>query len=75
MDMALLVKMGTMESPNLKKAIHTTFEQRDTHAVPTAFPNPPDSWRQPYSQLAGECGLEWTIDESFHAVTSRLSGI
>ena len=74
-DMALLVKMGLPESPKLKEAIQMTFEQRGTHAVPTAFPDPPESWRQPYAQLAGECGLEWTIDESVQAVASRLAGM
>jgi hypothetical protein len=71
-DMALLVKMGMPESPKLKDAIQMTFEQRGTHAVPTVFPDPPESWQQPYAQLAGECGLEWTIDESVQAVASRL---
>jgi len=74
-DMALLVKMATMEGLKLKEAIQIVFEQRGTQAVPIAFPDPPDSWRLPYTQLAGECGLEWTIDESVHAVTSRLSGM
>jgi len=74
-DMALLVKMGMLESPKLKEAIQMTFEQRGTHAVPTVFPEPPESWQQPYAQLAEECGLEWTIDESVQAVAARLAGM
>ena len=74
-DMALLVKMGMRESPKLKEAIQVTFEQRGTHAVPTTFPDPPESWQQPYAQLAGECGLEWTINESVQVVASRLAGM
>ena len=73
--MALLVKMGMLESLKLKEAIQMTFEQRDTHAVPAVFPDPPESWQQPYAQLAGECGLEWTIDESVQTVASRLAGM
>lgn len=72
-DMALLVKMGMLESPKLQEAIEMTFEQRGTHAIPTAFPDPPESWQQPYAQLAGECGLKWTIDESVQAVATRLA--
>lgn len=72
-DMALLVKMGILESPKLQEAIQMTFEQRGTHAIPTVFPDPPESWQQPYAQLAGECGLKWTIDESVQAVASRLA--
>jgi hypothetical protein len=72
-DMALLVKMGMLENPKLKEAIQVTFEQRGAHAASTVFPDPPESWRQPYAQLAVECGLEWTIDESVQAVASRLA--
>jgi hypothetical protein len=74
-DMALLVKMGMLESPKLKEAILMTFEQRGSHAVPTAFPDPPESWRQPYAQLAGECGLDWTIEESVKFIASWLARI
>ena len=74
-DMALLVKIGLLESAKLKEAIQMTFEQRDSHEVPTVFPDPPESWQQPYAQLAGECGLEWTIDERVHDVASRLAGM
>jgi hypothetical protein len=74
-DMALLVKMGMLESPKLKEAIQMTFEQRGTHAIPIVFPDPPESWQQPYAQLAVECGLEWTINESVQAVASRLTGM
>ena len=72
-DMALLVKMGLLGSAKLKEAIQMTFEQRSTHAVPTSFPDPPESWRQPYAQLAGECWLEWTIEESVLAIESRMN--
>jgi hypothetical protein len=74
-DMALLVKMGTLESTKLKEAIRATFDQRGSHAVPTAFPDPPESWQLPYAQLAGECGLEWTIEESVRFVASWLARI
>jgi hypothetical protein len=72
-DMALLVEMGTMEGPKLKEAIRVTFEQRGTHAVPAIFPDPPESWRQPYTHLAGECGLEWTIKDSVQVVAALLA--
>jgi hypothetical protein len=71
-DMALLVKMGLLGSAKLKEAIRATFDQRGSHAVPTVFPDPPESWRQPYAQLAGECGLEWTIEESVQTIASRM---
>ncbi len=74
-DMALLVQMGMMENPKLKEAIQMTFKQRGSHSEPTAFPDPPESWRQPYVQLAGECGLGWTIEECVPAAASRFAGV
>lgn len=73
-DMALLVQMG-MDSQKLKEAIQMIFEGRGTHTPPAEFADPPESWRQPYAQLASECGLKWTIDESVQAVASRLADI
>ncbi|MEX1118454.1 MAG: nucleotidyl transferase AbiEii/AbiGii toxin family protein [Terrimicrobiaceae bacterium] len=75
LDMTLLVKMGTLESTKLKEAIRATFDKRGSHAAPTAFPDPPDSWHLPYAHLAAECGLEWTIEESVRFVASWLARI
>lgn len=72
-DMALLVKMGLPESAKLNEAILSTFAQRGTHEVPAGFPNPPESWVEPFVQLANECGLEWSIDESVSAISARLN--
>ena len=71
--MALLVKMGLPESAKLNEAILSTFAQRGTHEVPAGFPNPPESWVEPFVQLANECGLEWSIDESVSAISARLN--
>ena len=74
-DMALLVRMGTMERSKLREAIQTTFDRRGSHRIPSMFPNPPESWRLPYSQLAKECGLDWSIEASGHAIEAQVSEI
>lgn len=74
-DMALLVKMGLPEGGKLKEAILSTFTQRGTQQLPTVFPNPPEFWRESFAQLAKECGLEWTMDESVSAISVRLAEI
>jgi hypothetical protein len=74
-DMALLVKMGLPDSAKLKEAILSTFAQRGTQELPAVFPNAPEFWAEPFARLAKECGLEWTMQESVSAVSTRLAEI
>jgi hypothetical protein len=59
----------------LKEAIHRTFGRRGAGDFPLDLPDPPESWKQPYGQLAMECGLEWPMDESIRSVAARLAEI
>lgn len=63
-DMAILLRLGTLDRERLKEAIHATFALRNTHVLPVVLPEPPASWRVPYETLASECGLAWTLQES-----------
>ena len=74
-DMALLLKMGLPDGAKLKEAIHRTFGRRGDGDFPLDLPDPPESWKQPYAQLAMECGLEWPMEESIRAVATRLAEI
>ena len=59
-DLALLATTGAIEGERLLRAIETTFEYRDTHAVPAAIPMPPESWEAPYAAMAARDQLPWT---------------
>lgn len=63
-DMALLLRLGTLERERLREAIRTTFALRDTHVLPVVWPEPPASWNAPYQTFAEECGLAWTLLEA-----------
>lgn len=51
-DLALLATTGPIEGKLLRRAIDTTFDFRDTHAVPPVIPMPPNSWEAPYAAMA-----------------------
>lgn len=72
-DMALLIQMDTMNKAKLKEAIQTTFEQRNTHPVPTQLAEPPSSWEVPYRALATECKLDMSLAQSFELIRNFIN--
>ena len=71
-DMALLLRLGTLDLERLRKAIGTTFALR-THALPSLLPEPPASWEAPFRTLAAECDLDWTLQEAVQRLRTFLS--
>jgi len=61
-DMALLgtVKDTRLVSQRLREAFRLTFDARATHKLPTALPEPPTTWTEPYKGLAEAHALPWT---------------
>jgi len=59
-DILLLASLSSMTSDHLFKAIHATFETRQTHPIPRLLPNPPTNWGAPFRKLATETNLAWT---------------
>jgi hypothetical protein len=72
-DMALLLRLGTLDRNGLREAIDATFALRNTHGVPVTLPDPPVSWGTPYRTLAAECGLDWTLSEAIEKLGTFLS--
>ena len=72
-DMALLLRLGTLDRKRLVEAIRTTFALRDTHMLPVVMPEPPSSWNTPYQTLAAECSLAWTLQEAIQNLGMLLS--
>lgn len=64
-DMLLLIDSGTLDSDRLVESVRDTFRRRATHPVPLALPPPPDAWREPFAELASECGLETDLRLQF----------
>lgn len=72
-DMALLLRLGTLDRERLREAIDTTFALRNTHMLPVILPEPPASWNAPYQALAAECSLAWTLQEAIQNLGRLLS--
>lgn len=73
-DMILLIQMKTMDRSVLQKAIQATFELRETHPVPDAVPEPPESWNSPFEVIAKECQLDMSAKKASRAVQAYLFG-
>lgn len=59
-DIALLALTGPFESAHLRQSFRKTFDERGTHAVPVAVPEPPAGlWEKPYDRLARINQLRW----------------
>ena len=68
-DIALLATTRVIDAASLQGAVRRTFEHRGTHAVPAAFPDPPEMWGPVYARIAEEDGLRWrTLDDAMRAV-------
>lgn len=75
-DLALLASVGALDAPRVRAALVDTFAFRDTHALPTSTPTPPDAWLQPYASLAARDRLPWqTLDAVTTAVRAFLDPV
>jgi hypothetical protein len=72
-DMALLLRLGTLDRERFREAVDTTFALRNTHRLPVSLPEPPASWEVPYATLAAECGLDWTLKEALQRIGTLIS--
>lgn len=72
-DLALLAKSDRMNAKPLVKSIGTVFRIRGTHQLPGVLPPPPESWEQPFRELAKECDLEITMSEAIQHVQDYLA--
>ncbi len=72
-DMVLLITSSPkLNLPLVKKSLDATFKRRRTHARPDDLQAPPAAWKQPYANLARQCGLPEDLEEAFRIVTDHL---
>jgi hypothetical protein len=75
-DLALLASIGMLDATRVRAALSDTFTFRGTHALPTSTPAPPDTWLQPYMDLAEEDDLPWkTLDAVTTVVRAFLDPV
>ena len=74
-DLVLLVESDTLDLVRLRQSIEATFRRRDTHPVPSSLEPPPQTWAEPFADLASECGLGQDLAAAFALVAKFFTGL
>jgi len=74
-DLVLLSVSGTLNATRVAESIAATFRRRATHPVPATLPPPPEPWREPFAELASECGMAPEIEAHFTQVAGFLARV
>ena len=75
-DLALLASAQVIDAHRLRAALDQTFTFRNTHALPTSLPAPPETWRTPYAAMPRDDQLAWaTLDHVTTAARSFLDPV
>jgi hypothetical protein len=74
-DLVLLSVSGTLATTRVRESIAATFQRRATHPVPVSLPSPPEAWRKPFAELAGECGMTTEMATHFEQVAGFLKRV
>jgi len=75
-DIALLATLRAHDAERLRSALEQTFAFRGTHALPSAVPASPESWRTPYAAMARADQLPWpTLDAVTKAAQEFLDPV
>lgn len=69
-DLVLFIESSHLDPNRVTHSLQTTFSRRRKHDLPVRLPPPPEEWRQRYSVLAAECGLNAeSLEDGFEVVT------
>jgi hypothetical protein len=75
-DIAILASVGPVESEEVRAALALSFTHRATHALPSAFPDAPLRWAEPYAELAEANRLPWpSLQAVEHAARAFLDPV
>lgn len=75
-DIALLASHRPLQPQRLRAALEQTFTFRDTHPLPSSFPEPLAAWAVPYASMAKEDELPWpTLAEVTRAAREFLEPV
>jgi hypothetical protein len=69
-DLALLIRSGTLDAARVIESLRQTFGRRNTHPLPPSLDEPPASWNRPFTAMAEECSLPITAIEAFAEVAA-----
>ena len=70
-DLVLLIEYGLPPMEQVVRALHATFNKRETHPLPGKLAPPPEGWREPYAALAAEHAVRHnTMEAAYEHVIS-----
>ena len=70
-DLVLLLEYGYVDDERCRAAIRTTFEQRDTHELPSDLSDPPSAWTDMYASLVADLDIEaGSLPDAFNLIRS-----
>lgn len=74
-DLVLLFATESLDRDEVHAGIVATFTYRNTHPLPEQLPPPPDSWQEPYAELANRLNLPArTLDEAYDYLCQTWDG-
>ena len=75
-DLILMIEGGFDDLLELWGAVDTVFEARATHPVPVEIPDPPESWRPTFADIASELDIgPKGLDEAMGALRRFWLGV
>jgi hypothetical protein len=74
-DLALLVRSGTLDAARVIESLQRTFARRNTHPLPTSLDGPPDNWTLPFAAMAAECSLKISASVAFIEVATYFENL
>ena len=67
-DLVLILEHQPLDTVCVSAAVDATFGRRRTHAAPDVVRAPPSAWVKPFTALAADCGLEYTLTAAHERV-------
>src|SRR5580693_3589777 len=74
-DLALLVRSGTLDAARVIESLQRTFARRNTHPLPTSLDGPPDNWTLPFAAMAAECSLKISASVAFAELAAYFENL
>jgi hypothetical protein len=74
-DILLIAGSERLDAASLRKALETTFEQREQQPLPSGLPAPPAGWQEAYARLAAGVAVEPELGKAFSEAAAFLDPI
>jgi hypothetical protein len=74
-DLVLIAALRRFSAGELRVALDRTFTSRTTHPLPSALPEPPTTWAEPYRRMAQPLSITVELRDGYQAAAALLDPI